>query len=258
MSGRQILERPLLSEIWASIGFFTRLPMPSPPTPRPFGQALWAAPVAGAVVGVLVGAAMLLALALGLPPGPAAAVALAVGIAATGGLHEDGAADVADGFGGGGTREDKLLIMRDSRVGSYGALALVLSILGRWTALAVMATTLTSSAILVSTIAAHAASRALLPAFAASVPPARTDGLSAGLGTVEREVALVALALGFLALLPLGPGLTILSVILLAVIFFWLQGLCRRQIGGQTGDVLGALQQASETLLLFIAAAMIT
>src|SRR5690606_18927302 len=111
-------------------------------------------------------------------------------------------------------------------------------------------------AVLGSTLAAHAASRALLPAFATSLPPARTDGLSAGLGTIEREVALVALALGFLALLPLGPGATILSAALLAAIFFWLKGLCRRQIGGQTGDTLGALQQAAETLILFMAAAM--
>lgn len=258
MSARQILDRPLLAEIRVCMGFFTRLPLPSTPAERPLAAALWAAPATGAVVGVLVGLAMLVALALGLPAGPAAAAALAVGILATGGLHEDGAADVADGFGGGGTREDKLSIMRDSRVGTYGAIVLILSIVGRWAALAAIAAAGASSAVLAVTVAVHAASRAVLPAFAARVPPARGDGLSAGLGTVEREVAIAALVLGFLTLLPLGAGFATLAIVLLAALFFWLEGLCRRQIGGQTGDVLGALQQAAEILLLFIAAAMIT
>jgi adenosylcobinamide-GDP ribazoletransferase len=104
--------------------------------------------------------------------------------------------------------------------------------------------------------AAHMASRALLPALAAWLPPARSDGLSSGLGGVGRDVALVALALGFAALLPLGANFTIAAIAVLAAVFVWFGGLCRRQIGGQTGDTLGALQQAAETALLILAATM--
>ena len=72
----------------------------------------------------------------GLSPSVAAALALAAAMLATGCLHEDGLSDVADGFGGGKTRERKLEIMRDSRIGAYGAAALVMSVLIRWSALA--------------------------------------------------------------------------------------------------------------------------
>ncbi len=100
-------------------------------------RALWAAPVVGAVVGGLVGAAVYgFAHSLHIPPLPAAALAVAATAAVTGALHEDGLADVADGFGGGATRERKLDIMRDSRIGTYGVCALMLSFMLRVGALA--------------------------------------------------------------------------------------------------------------------------
>src|SRR5690606_6276515 len=115
------------------------------------------------------GLAILAGLALGLPPAAAAVIGLAAGILLTGALHEDGAADVADGFGGGKTRDDKLAIMRDSRIGSYGTLALMLSVLARWIALTAIASAAEGGTILWASIAAHAASRAVLPAFLARV-----------------------------------------------------------------------------------------
>jgi adenosylcobinamide-GDP ribazoletransferase len=111
-------ERTILADMLICVGFFTRLGVPAPGLDRPFVAAIWAAPVAGLVVALIVWIAMLAAIWVGLSPPIAAAIALAAGILATGALHEDGAADVADGFGGGKTREAKLAIMRDSRIGT--------------------------------------------------------------------------------------------------------------------------------------------
>ncbi|MEX0407922.1 adenosylcobinamide-GDP ribazoletransferase [Aquibium sp. LZ166] len=258
MSGGRFLDNPFVADILLCLGFFTRLPLPDLPRHRSFTHALWAVPVAGLVVGVVAGVAGGLALWLSLPSGAAAVLALAAGILVTGALHEDGAADVADGFGGGRTRGDKLTIMRDSRIGSYGTLALLLSALARWSAIAAIAAAEGGWGLLVALIAVHAGSRAVLPAFASIVLPARTDGLSAGLGIIDRNVALGALGLGFLALLPLGLGFAVLSALLLAAVFFGLAMLARHQIGGQTGDVLGALQQSCEIVLLLAAAAILT
>ncbi len=258
MNGGRFLDNLFAADILLCLGFFTRLPLPDRPLTRSFTHALWAAPVAGLVVGVVAGVAGGLALWLSLPSGAAAVVALAAGILVTGALHEDGAADVADGFGGGRTRGDKLTIMRDSRIGSYGTLALILSALARWSAIASIATAEGGWVLLFALIAAHAGSRAVLPAFASIVAAARSDGLSAGLGIIDRNVALGALGLGLLALLPLGLGFAILSVVLLLAVFFGLAALARHQIGGQTGDVLGALQQSCEIVLLLAAAAILT
>lgn len=247
---------PWLRDIVACIGFYTRLPAASEPAVS-FAQAQWAAPLAGAAVGALVGIVLLVATWLGLPAGLAAAAALAGGVAITGALHEDGLADVADGFGGGTTRDDKLAIMKDSRLGSYGAIALTLSLLARWSALAALA--VASPALMVWTlIAVHSASRAPIPLFMAWLPAARPGGLAAGIGTVPATTGYTALAVGSVVLLPLGVGFTVIAVAVLALVFLLLQRLAMRQIGGQTGDVLGALQQAGEVGLLALAAAALT
>ena len=130
----------------------------------------------GALIGLAGAIAYALAVWLGLPPWPAAVLALATTIWLTGALHEDGLADVADGFGGGRTREDKLAIMRDPRIGSYGALALVLAVLARAGAMAALAE---PAAVAAALVAAGAASRAALPAVMAALPQARPDGLAA-------------------------------------------------------------------------------
>src|SRR5262249_12873429 len=142
-------------------------------------RASWALPLAGLLIGLAGGAIYFLAHSVGLTAGPAAALALATTVLLTGALHEDGLADTADGVGGGRTRDRKLEIMRDSRIGAYGACALFLSLIIRWSALAAIAN---PQAVLVTLCVAHAASRASLPAFMRLVPLARTDGLAAGAG----------------------------------------------------------------------------
>ncbi len=245
----------LLGDVAAAIGFYTRLPVRHDGA-RAFAETQWAAPVAGAVVGLAVGIAIWLALALGLPAPLAAAAGLGAGIVLTGALHEDGLADTADGFGGGGSREDKLAIMRDSRIGSYGVLALGLSLIARWGALGALAAVSPATA-LVGAVAAHAASRAALPALMANLPPARADGLAAGVGPVGSGTVLAAAAAGFVLLLPGGLGFALVSALLVAGLAFLVARLAERQIGGQTGDVLGAAQQAGEIAVLAAAAALL-
>ncbi|MCT7377677.1 adenosylcobinamide-GDP ribazoletransferase [Chelativorans salis] len=254
MNGEATYARRLVADAMACISFYTRLPFSA--AVDSFAAAQWAAPVAGAVVGLVSGAVLWAVLLAGVPATIAAAAAVGAGMLATGALHEDGLADVADGFGGGKTRDEKLTIMRDSRVGSYGVLVLIVSVLARWAALAAIAGMGGAVAVL-ALVVAHAASRALMPLFMMRVPPARTDGLSAGIGRIERPVAFAALAIGGFFLFLAGPFFALLSAALLAVWFRVLERLCRRQIGGQTGDVLGALQQGGEAAVLITASAIL-
>jgi adenosylcobinamide-GDP ribazoletransferase len=246
----------LLRDIALCLVFFTRLPLPRFDfRDRKLANAIWAAPLAGLAVAFLGALAYAIAAWLGLAAGPASALALAATLLATGALHEDGLSDVADGFGGGRDRTHKLEIMRDSRIGAYGAAALGMSLLVRWNALAEIGG---GWSILAALIAAHGASRGLLGVFLRVLPPARDDGLSAGAGSVPRKTAIGGAALGALALLPLGLSGVIAAAILLALVLAAFGALCRRQIGGQTGDTAGALQQLAEIAVLLVASVSLT
>jgi hypothetical protein len=154
-----------LGDVIAACGLLTRLPLPQRAvTAGP--RAAWAWPVVGAVVGFLSAAAGALALWLGLPVGVAAAVALATSAMVTGGLHEDGLADTADGLFGGWTRERRLEIMKDSRIGSYGMLALMITGLARWSALTALIAT---PNVLLTLIAAGARTESRRPTLGVSV-----------------------------------------------------------------------------------------
>lgn len=236
--------------------FFTRLPVPVPVgiAEARLATSIWAAPIAGLAVALLSAGAYALALRVGLVPAIAAALALVAGLLATGCLHEDGLADVADGFGGGRDRERKLAIMRDSRIGTYGASALALSLLLRWSALAALAE---PRAVLLALIAAHMGSRGILPAFMHAVPPARAEGLSANAGQPAFPVALAAVLLGACSVfLCFGFRPGFVAVALLSLAALGMAWACRRQVGGQTGDVLGALEQGGEVTVLLVAVAL--
>jgi adenosylcobinamide-GDP ribazoletransferase len=243
------------ADIRAVLTFYTRLPLQTDEagTSR-FAEQQWAAPIAGAFIGL--GAAMVLAVsgALGLSPAIAAAAALAATLWFTAALHEDGLADLADGLGGGHSPAARLEVMRDSRIGTFGVVTLVMVLILRWQAIAMLAT---SGGALAGLIAAHAASRALIAPFMRVLPPARTDGLSALAGIPSGRTACIALALGAVMLLVLGLSEAIVAVVLLAAWFALLSALCRSRLGGQTGDTLGALQQGAETLVLLTAAAFV-
>ena len=240
-------------ELKVSILFSTRLPFvrAAPITGAALAQAVWALPIAGILVGVIGAVVYALAHRVGVPPWPAAALTVAATLAATGCLHEDGLADTADGFGGGATRERKLEIMRDSRIGTYALCALVMSLLIRTSAVASIADPALVAAAL---IAAHAAARATMPLLMFFVPPARSDGLSFAAGRPPSERVAVAALLGIVFLAgSLGARLTVEAAILLAIAVAVVARTSLRQIGGQTGDVLGALEQLSEIVVLLVA-----
>ena len=191
---------------------------------------------------------------IGLPPWIAALLALGVTVWLTGALHEDGLADAADGFGGGRDRERKLAIMRDSRIGSYGVLALILSLGLRAAALAALAE---PAAVMAALIAVHAAARAPLPLAMAAAPLARGSGLAAATGRPGLLPALIALALGLaVAMLALGPAAGAASWLVASVAAVIVLALARAQIGGYTGDVLGAIEQAGEIAALLCLVAL--
>ena len=173
--------RGIAADLRIGVLFATRIPLPhaTPVEGADVARASWTLPVVGALIGLLGASAYRLAFALNLPPLIGAALAVTTTLFVTGALHEDGLADTLDGFGGGGDRERKLEIMRDSRIGTYGACGLVLSLFLRVGALASLAGPGPAALTL---IAAHAGARAAMPLFLALVPPARPDGLSAGAG----------------------------------------------------------------------------
>jgi adenosylcobinamide-GDP ribazoletransferase len=145
--------------------------------------------------------------------------------------------------------------MRDSRIGAYGAAALGLSLLIRWNALVEIGG---EWRILLALVAAQAGSRGLPGILMHMLPPARNDGLSVGAGAVSRDTAIAGAVLGAVALLCLGLAAAIVAFMLLAALFFAFRWLCLRQIGGQTGDTAGALQQLAEITILLVASVSLT
>jgi adenosylcobinamide-GDP ribazoletransferase len=212
-------------------------------------------PLAGAAIGLGGGAVYWLSAGLGLTPVIAGLLAVAATILMTGALHEDGLADSADGLFAGAESARRLEIMRDSRIGAYGTLALILSVGLRAAALAAIAAPGPAVAAL---IAAHALARALPPAVMAWAPLARDDGLAAAAGQVETECAWTALGIGAavaVVFLGLGPGLVaLLAAGSIGLVAF---RLARTRIGGYTGDVLGAIEQLGEIAVLLAAAALL-
>jgi adenosylcobinamide-GDP ribazoletransferase len=242
------------ADIAAALGLLTRLPVPVDGARGAArgAAAAWAWPLAGLAVGALGAAAGGLALALGLTPGVAAGVVLAAQVMVTGAMHEDGLADAADGLWGGWDRARRLEIMKDSRIGTYGVMALLITGLMRWSALAAV---LAAGAHWPVLLAVGALSRLPMVALSSALPNARGSGLSQAVGRPGARTlalaAVVALAPGLLLM-----GGAVLSMLVLAMpLCLALAWIARRKIGGQTGDILGASQQLAEVVALAAAAA---
>jgi adenosylcobinamide-GDP ribazoletransferase len=244
----------LFEEFTLATAVLTRLPVgAAAPADGAIAAAGWAFPLVGIGVGALCAAAFFLGELLGLPDGPAALAAVAAGLALTGALHEDGLADTADGFGGGHGRDEKLAIMRDSRHGTFGILALIVSVGSRAAALAAIGDPLHAA---LGLIAAHALSRGTLPPLMRLLAPARPDGLAAAAGQPSPAVATVsAVIAAATALALLGPRTGALALAFAIPTLALAAVLARRQIGGYTGDVLGFFQQIGEVVMLLAAAA---
>lgn len=238
------------ADLRLALMILTRIPTGSAPLPSDatLARAVWAYPIAGALVGLISGTVYYAAARLHLP---AAALALAASVLVTGALHEDGLADFCDGLGGGKGATQKLAIMRDSRIGAYGAVALIVVFLVRWSALATLSDAVH---VLLTWTAAGALSRAAI-ALPLALPPARVDGLGVQASSPPTwsvaTAALIAIALSFavvqLAAVPMigAAALGAAAITLLA----------RHYLGGQTGDVLGAAALIAETAALAVASA---
>ena len=233
--------------------FFTRIPVPSLPDFREedlTNAARWF-PAVGLLVGAIQ-ALVLVAAAAILPPLAAGLLALAAALMATGAFHEDGLADSFDGLGGGYTREKVLEIMKDSRIGTFGAAALLL-------ALAMQAVALAEIPAIATILAAHTVSRFAAVTLLATQEYVREDLLSRakplatriGPGGLAWASLCAALPVLFM---PWGAMAAMLGAML--AMRLWWGWVCQRRLGGYTGDMLGACQQLCFTAGLLGAIAL--
>jgi len=241
-----------LLDPFVALALLTRLPLPTLPDQAFERQAhaSWAFPIVGLVVGAIAAVIAAIALGVGLPVWIAAGLAVTAQIIVTGAMHEDGLADTSDGFWGGWTTDRRLEIMKDSRIGTYGVLSLVLFVGLRWAAMSVV---LSHSVWMILAIAV--ASRMGLPALMAALPRVRPGGLSDRVGEPPTPSVLLSGGIGlFLVGLVLGADMAV--VVLATILAVWACGaIARAKIGGQTGDVLGATQQMTELACLIALAA---
>ncbi len=241
----------LWPDLLSATALLSRLPLPDH-TPRGAASA-WAWPLVGAALGGLAATAASLCLALGLTPGVTAAATLAALALLTGALHEDGLADSADGLFGGWMRERRLEIMKDSRIGSYGMLALMLVTLTRWSALT---TILATGHHWPALVAAGALSRAPMALIMALLPNARGAGVAHTTGTPPLPNAVTGAALATAFALVLTGTTALLMLALTAALTTAVAISAHRRIGGQTGDILGAAQQIADAACLAALAAL--
>ncbi|HEY1862372.1 MAG TPA: adenosylcobinamide-GDP ribazoletransferase [Roseiarcus sp.] len=242
---------PAAHDIADALRFFTRLSVgaPEPNARLDIDRIAWAAPIAGVFVGLVGALVLALAALLGLPLILRAGLATAALVALTGALHEDGLADVADGFGGGATRARKLEIMRDSRIGAYGGIALALALILRIGALtAALDGGVWRASLSLMLVAALSRAAALTPL--ALLPPARADGAGAAAGRLDSSALAAAWGSAIAIAVALGLALGVAHALLAALMSgagaLAMVALARRAIGGQTGDVAGAAQQFGE------------
>ncbi len=253
-------DRPRSIEDWvAAVGetavFFTRLPWPAGGKPRfALAQRMPTLAVLGLAIGVAGGIDLAIARWLGAAPWLAAAIGLLTILAITGALHEDGLADTADALGPPmASRERRLAIMRDSRIGTFGALALVFSIVLRGGVL-VQLTMVNAGLALLSLAAVHALSRAALAWPLHRLAAARPDGLAAATGRATSGDAGVTLCIGaglaFLLLLGVAPSAALVVPVAAIAATLLVTAFVEARFGGNTGDTLGATQQVVEIVAL--------
>ncbi len=237
--------RDELKRLLAAVQFFTQIPVPGwvGHSQEQLNAAVRYFPAVGLLVGLM--SALIYELAHRALPDPIAILlSMAFSMLLTGAFHEDGLADAVDGFGGSYTAEKALIIMKDSRIGTYGACALIGVLLLKWQALSALAPSLVFSLL----VAGHTASRAASVWVMRTLPYVREDDTSRAkplVQQVSRVSLTVALLTSLFALVLVGyPALVgvgaLLIVTLVAIRYF------RYRIGGYTGDCLGAVQQLAE------------
>jgi adenosylcobinamide-GDP ribazoletransferase len=253
----------LVADFRSALAFLTRIPASAlggaTDQPLDFRRTAQMFALVGAAIGAAGGLVVVLATALGLPALVAAGLAVATTVALTGALHEDGLADTADGFGGGTTSARKLEILDDSRIGAFGAVAIGLSLLLRVAALAALVTAggFAAAAVL---IAAEAASRGTMVKVWHDLPAARPGGMADRAGPPDDQATFAAVAsaavIVALAIVPtFGVWAAFAGAAAMIAIGFGCARVFIGQIGGQTGDTLGACQQSTAIAFLIAVSA---
>lgn len=249
--------RQQLNLWWIAVAFFTRIPVPANVE---FSQAnLNRASRYFSAVGWLIGlicGVVLWALMLVFPQDIAVLLAMVVSLLLTGCFHEDGLADTCDGLGGGWTTEQKLQIMKDSRVGTYGAAALWVSLTLKFVLLSQILEPV------LALIIAHPLSRIIPTLFIATMPYVSESDTSKAKPLAESGSwidTMIAVGIGSVAflLVPLlldpfngnGAVMLLAALVVVGVLAFWF---LKKQLGGFTGDALGAVQQVSELVLYLV------
>jgi adenosylcobinamide-GDP ribazoletransferase len=243
-------------DIPAAAGLLTRVPVTvnTDLAGKRGPLAAWAYPLVGVKIGVAVMIVGIIATWLTIAPQITAALILTTSVILTGAMHEDGLADSADGLWGGWDKTKRLEIMKDSRTGAYGVLALVLSMLIRWTAITAI---LQTDQWIAALIATAMLSRAAMVALMTGLRNARSDGLSQAVGRPKPITAWLAIGVATLGSV-IALGLTAGTLVIVAGVTasLW-AGIAHRKIGGQTGDILGATQQLTEIALLITLATIL-
>lgn len=253
--------RARLNEVSLAVVFLTRLPWAAADWRPSLMSAAWAFPLAGALLGLICGGVAATAVGLGMTPLLAAILGLAAMMLGTGCLHEDGLGDTADGIGSGRDPARSLEILRDSRIGTYGLVAILLAVLVRIAALMPLLTAGAWGVAVPAWITAAALGRGVGPLFSLMIPPARADGVGAGAGRPTVPGVVVALLLpmaggiGLAAAAGQSVPLTLLALLAALTPLPWLGRLACRRLGGYTGDVIGAAILAVECAALVLLSA---
>lgn len=248
----------MISDLIAAVSFLTRLPVGS----RPFGakdvarSERWF-PLVGALLGAIYAAALWLA-KLAFAPAICAMLVVGVGAWITGAMHLDGIADTADGFGGRRSREDTLRIMRDHAIGSYGAVAVFVLLGLKVAAISTLAGPDAFPALLLAGVLGRWAAVLLSATRPYARPPEHDSAVSVGSPTrlVGRNELMVATVTALAVAAPLGVRGGVAFACVAAIIVLW-GAYCQRQIGGVTGDTIGAAIEISECAVLLLYSARI-
>ncbi len=243
-------------DVLIAFSLLSRLPVPNDHarTADRVAKAAWAYPFVGAGLGALAGLVGIVFGWFGVPAGMLAALVLATLAILSGAMHEDGLADFADGVGASNDKSRILEIMRDSRIGAYGTIALIIAILARWSGIGGLTGWYS---LIFGLMAAGAVSRAVMVLVMYYLPNASNDGMSANAGRPDITATLLAIAISLIfAFLAAGfAGILLLPVALLGALPVYF--LANLKLGGQTGDVLGAIQQTAEIAALAALVAVI-
>ena len=244
-----------LSDVRAAIGLLTRLPVrvDSERATARGAAAAWAYPIAGLVVSLIAVIGMTIISAIGLPAGVAALIGVATSTIITGAMHEDGLADTADGLWGGWDPVHRLKIMKDTYIGTYGVIAIVLSLLLRW----LLLTELVHLGAGAVVIAAAMLSRAAMVGVMTWLPNARDSGLSRAVGRPARRIVLIAAGIAIVGAVGFIGIDGICATIAVVVMAVGCGVIAKAKIGGQTGDILGTVQQMTEISVLICLVALL-